>query len=52
MRHIYEPELDEYDVWYVFNFDQEFVKFRRQKQKIEEVLKKVRNFDPKIDLHI
>jgi len=49
---MFEPELDEAGVWHVFNLDQEYGKFMRQKSKIEEVLKNVQNFDPKMELHI
>lgn len=42
----YTKELDETDVWHIFNLDIEYGKYKQQKQQITNFIKKVMQFNP------
>ena len=51
-KYEYAYDLDEDAVWYIFNFDQEYGKFQRNKAQIYDFLVKILKFDSRIKSHI
>ena len=44
-------ELDEQDVWMIFNLDLEYAKYKEQKAQILAFIKKVMQFDPELRVY-
>lgn len=50
-KHEYSDELDEASIWIIYNLDQEYGKFQRQKQQISEFLNKITQINPMMKLY-
>ena len=51
-KEFYQDELDEEAVWLIFNYDRQFAQFQMQKKKIQALLEKIRQIEPKIKIHL
>jgi len=50
-KYEYSDELDEDSIWIIYNLDQEYGKFQRQKKQISDFLKKITMINPIMKLY-